>query len=132
MQSSTDSSIPKCIICNEIDELKNVHAAGALYAIKTKLKVDHVTKQTEQWVHMATTISDSGLASWLHIGDLGAKSWFYHKRYYTKFYNDFIKKDNEKNQGGLVIPQIRAAAWDIVAFMDDAEDNSDGFDIHDL
>ena len=43
-----------------------------------------------------------------------------------------MKKDNEKNQGGLVIPQIRAAAWDIVAFMDDAEDNSDGFDIHDL
>ena len=48
-------------------------------------------------------------------------------------YNDLIKKDNEEKQWGLGIPQIRAAAWDkVVAFIDEAEDNSDGIDIHDL
>ena len=47
-RSSTDSSIPKCIICNQINELKNLHAAGALHATKTKLKVDSVTKQSDQ------------------------------------------------------------------------------------
>ena len=48
-------------------------------------------------------------------------------------YNDLIKKDNEEKQEGLDIPLIRAAAWDkVVAFMDEAEDNSDGIDIYDL
>ena len=123
----------KCIICNEIDELKNLLAAGALHATKTKLKADHATKQTEQWRNMATTIGDIRLASQLSTGDLGANSSFYHKRCYTKLCNDFIKKDNEIKQGGLNIPQIRVAAWDkVIAFMDEAEDNSDGFDIHDL
>ena len=45
MQSSTDSSITTCIICNEIDEVKYLHAAGALHATKTRLKADHVTKK---------------------------------------------------------------------------------------
>ena len=130
---STDSSIPKCMICNEIDELKNLHAAGALHATKTKLKADHVTRQTEQLRHMAITIGGSRLESQLSIGNLGANSLFYHKLCYTKLYNDFIKKDNEKNQGRLDIPPIRAAAWDKVeAFMDEAEDNSSEFDINDL
>ena len=53
---------------------------------------------------MATSIGDSGLASRLSIGDLGANSLFYQKQSYTKFYNDFIKKDNKKKQGGLDIP----------------------------
>ena len=131
-RSSTDSSIPKCIVCNEIDELKNLHAAGALHATKTKLKADHDTRQTEKWRHMATTIGDSRLASRWSIGDLRVDSSFYHKRCYTEWYNDFMKKNNEKKQGGLDIPQIRATAWDkVVAFMDEAKDNSDGFDIHD-
>ena len=82
----------------------SLHAAAALHATKTKLKVDHVTKQTEQWRYMATTIGDSGLASRLSIGDLGANNLFYQKRSYTKFYNDFIKNDNKKKQGGLDIP----------------------------
>ena len=130
-RSSTDSSIPKCIICNEIDELKNLHVAGALHATKTKSKADHVTKQTEQWKHMATTIGDSRLAKQLSIGDLRANSSFYYKQCYTKLYKDFIKKDNEKKQGGLDIPQIRAPAWDkVVAFMDETEDNSDGYSIY--
>ena len=132
-RSSADSSTPKCIICNETDELKNLHAAGALHATKTKLKADHVTKQTEQWRLMAKTIGDRRLARRLSIGDLGANSSFYYKRCYTMLYNDFIKKDNEKKQGGLDIPQIIAAAWEkVVAFMDEEEDSSDGFDIHDL
>ena len=121
------------MICNEIDELKNLHAAGVLHATKTKLKADHVTRQTEQWRHMATTIGGSRLASQLSIGNPGANSLFYHKLCYTKLYNDFIKKDNEKKQGRLDIPQIRAAAWDKVeAFMDEAEDNSSELDINDL
>ena len=125
--------IPKCIICKEIDELKNLHDAGAFHVTKTKLKADRVTKQTEQWRHMATTIGDRRLASQLSIGDIGVNSSFYHKRCYTKLYNDFIKRDNEKKQGGLDIPQIREATWDkVVAFMDEAEDNNDGFNIHDL
>ena len=82
----------------------SLHAAAALYATKTKLKADHVTKQTEQWRYMATAIGDSGLASRLSIGDLGANNLFYQKRSYTKFYNDFIKKDNKKKQGDLDIP----------------------------
>ena len=81
---------------------------------------------------MATTIGDSRLASRLSIGNLGANSSFYHKRCYTKLYNNLIKKDNEKIKEALTY-KIRAAAWDkVVAFMDEAEDNSDGFDIHDL
>ena len=71
---------------------------------------------------MATTIGDSRLASRLSIKDLGANSSFYHKRCYAKLYNDFIKKDDEKKQGGIDIPQIRAAAWDkVVAFVDEAK-----------
>ena len=97
-RSSPDSSISKCIICNEIGELKNLQAAGALDATKTKLKADHVTKQTTQWGHMATTIGDSRLASRLSIGNLGANSSFYHKRCYTKLYNNLIKKGNEKSK----------------------------------
>ena len=77
-QLSTDSSIPKCITCKETDELKNLNAAGPLHATKTKLKADHVTKQTEQWRHKATTIGDSRLASRFFIGDLGANNSFYH------------------------------------------------------
>ena len=121
------------MICNEIDEIKSLHAAGALHARKTTLKVHHVTKQTEQWRHMATTINNSRLASQLSIGDLGVNSPFYHKRRYTKLHNDFIRKDNEKDQEALDIPQIRAAACDkVVAFMHQAEDNSNGFNIHGL
>ena len=121
------------MICNEIDEIKSLHAAGALHARKTTLKVHHVTKQTEQWRHMATTINNSRLASQLSIGDLGVNSSFYHKRRYTKLHNDFIKKDNEKDQEALDIPQIRAAACDkVVASMHEVEDNSNGFNIHGL
>ena len=36
-RSLIDSSIPKCIIFNKIDELKNLHASGALHSTKTKL-----------------------------------------------------------------------------------------------
>ena len=132
-RSSTDSSKPKCIICNEFDELNNLHAAGALHATKTKLKVEHVTKQTEQWRQMALTVGDNGLASRLSIGDLGANSSFYHKRCSTRLYNEFVKKDNERKQGGIDVQQVKAAAWDkVVAFMDEAEDDEDGFDMHDL
>ena len=56
MQSSTDSSITTCIICNEIDEVKYLHAAGALHATKTRLKADHVTKK---W-----TMETSGCNHW--------------------------------------------------------------------
>ena len=71
---------------------------------------------------MATTIGDSRLASRLSIKDLGANSSFYHKRCYAKLYNDFIKKDDEKKQGGIDIPQIRAPVWDkVVAFVDEAK-----------
>ena len=94
----TDLSIPKYIICNEIDELKNLDAAGALHATKTKLKADHVTKQPKQWRHMATNIGDSRLARRFSIEDLEANSSFYHKRSYTKLYNDFTKKDNKKKE----------------------------------
>ena len=69
----------------------------------------------------------------MSVGDLGTNSSFYHKRCCTKSNNDFIEKNNEKKQGGLDITQIRAASWDkAVAFMDKAEDNSDGFDIHEI
>ena len=94
----TDLSISKYIICNKIDELKNLDAAGALHATKTKLKADHVTKQTKQWRHMATNIGDSRLARRFSIEDLEANHSFYHKRRYTKLYNDFTKKDNKKKE----------------------------------
>ena len=69
----------------------------------------------------------------MSVGDLGVNSSFYHKRCCTKSNNDFIEKNNEKKQGGLDIPQIRASSWDkAVAFMDKTEDNSDGFDIHEI
>ena len=84
---SNDSSIPKCIIHNETDELENLHAAGALHATKTKLKAaNHVTKETEQWTHMTTVIGDRRFAGTLSVGDLGANSSFYHKRCCTKLY----------------------------------------------
>ena len=57
---------------------------------------------------MATTINNSRLASQLSIGDLGVNSPFYHKRRYTKLHNDFIKKDNEKDQEVINIPQMPA------------------------
>ena len=43
-------------------------------SLKKKLKADHVTKQTEQWSHIATTIGDSGLASRFYIGEIGVNS----------------------------------------------------------
>ena len=70
--NSTKSLKPKCIICNGFDEIINLQTAGDFHVTKTKLNVEHVTKQTEQWRQMALVVWDDGLASWLMSGDLGA------------------------------------------------------------
>ena len=131
MQSSTDSSITTCIICNEIDEVKYLHAAGALHATKTRLKADHVTKRLNNgdiWLQPLVTAD-----YWESIENLEANSSFYHNQGHAKLYNDFIKTDNKEKQGGLDILKIRAAAWDkVITFMNEKKKNSNGFDIHDL
>ena len=132
--SSTDLCQPKCVICNEFDDIDNLHAAGAFHASKEKLKAEHVNKQTQQWREMALVVEDDGLASRLQIQDLGASSSFYHKLCSTNLYNRFVKKNKEKTES-VDAKEVKAAAWDkVVTFMEETAqvDSKEGFEIHQL
>ena len=106
-----------CVICGEHDAIENVHAAGAFHASKSKLNSKHVMKLTNNWRDIAVYIGDNALLNRLMIGDLGAKSSFYHKRCSNNLYNRFTKKQKEEYTGKIEIGIVKAAAWDkVIAF----------------
>ena len=92
-----------CAICGELDDDKNLHAAGTLHATDDDVNASHNNALTTKWKSMAIKVGNERLLNLLSLGDdISCKELYYHGQCNVQMWNECNRIDfNEK---GTSIP----------------------------
>ena len=86
----------KCLFCLQLDDPRNLCAAGTLHAKSKTLDLDHVHEFTDRIKNNALKINNMKVLSHLSSGDVTTNELFYHKNCLVNFNNQYQSEMNKE------------------------------------